>query len=92
MGEGRGQGARPEEETDTGFYNSQVQGDPKGGRAVVTGTIEGPNLSGDVREDIKDAVSAVRSGRQDPLQGVHLPPEQREITRQYIERYREGNN
>jgi hypothetical protein len=92
MGEGRGRGDRPEEQTDTGAYNSQVNAQPRGGRAVATGTLAGPNVSGDVRQDIKEAVSSARSSGADPLEGVHLPPEQREITRQYFDRFREGAN
>jgi hypothetical protein len=90
MGEGRGQGDRPEEQTKTGTYDSQVRAKPGAGKAVVSGIAAGPNKSGQALEEIKVEIDSARSLEDDPLTGQRLPKSQRELARQYFDAFREG--
>jgi hypothetical protein len=92
MGEGQGRGDRPEEETNSGFYDSKVAAKPERGKMVVIGTARGPNVAGQAREEIKEALEAARSEDADPLTGLRLPRTQREQARQYFDAVREGEN
>ena len=89
LGEGRGQGDRPEEESNTGFYDSRVKGNPEKGPAVVLGPASGPNKKGQAIEEIKAEIEAVSSAKEDPLTGIRLPKAQRTLTRQYFEKFTE---
>jgi hypothetical protein len=90
LGEGQGRGDRPEEETGTGFYDSQVRAKPGQGKAVATGIAFGPNKSGQALEEIKAEIEAGRRSNDDPLTGQRLPKPQRELTREYFDSFREG--
>ncbi|WP_144059567.1 hypothetical protein [Rhodopirellula sallentina] len=90
MGEGAGKGDRPEEETDTNSYDTQVRGDVKRGRAVIAGFADGPNRKGVTREAIKSVIESSMSEEGDPLEDQVLPRDEREQTRQYFDRLREG--
>jgi chemotaxis protein histidine kinase CheA len=90
MGEGQGRGDRPEEQTGTGFYDSQVRAKPGQGKAVATGIALGPNKSGQALEEIKAEIEAGRRSQDDPLTGQRLPKAQRELTREYFDSFRDG--
>ncbi|MBB3210583.1 putative transcriptional regulator [Rhodopirellula rubra] len=90
MGEGNGKGDRPEEETDTNSYDTQVRGDVKRGRAVIAGFADGPNRKGLTREAIRNVIESSISEEGDPLEDQVLPRDEREQTRQYFDRLREG--
>jgi len=90
MGRGRGRGERPEERTDTGFYDSQVRGKLRPGEAVRTGTAGGPNRAGRSRVEVQQEIHSNLSQEADPLIEVRLPRKQRQHTRQYFERFRKG--
>jgi hypothetical protein len=90
LGQGRGKGDRPEAETATDFYDSQVRAKPGKGKAVVTGTATGPNKAGEAIEELKSEIEAARRSDDDPLTGVRLPKSQRELTKQYFDKFREG--
>ena len=90
MGEGQGRGDRPEEETGTGFYDSQVRAKPGQGKAVATGIAFGPNKSGQALEEIKAEIDSGRRANDDPLTGQRLPKAQRDLTREYFDSFREG--
>ena len=87
----QGRGARPEEETDTGVYDSKVGADPKGGKAVVVGHVPGPNRAGDAKVEIKEQFEAFKSNEGDPLTGKRLPKAQREHVRQYISSFQDSD-
>lgn len=91
MGKGAGKGDRPEEETDTNAYDTQVRGDVKRGRAIIAGFADGPNRKGVTREEIQSVIEAAISEDSDPLEDQVLPREEREQTRQYFDRLREGS-
>ena len=88
MGEGQGIGDRPEEETDTNFYESQVRGEVRRGRAVLSGEIGGPNIAGNPREEVQNSLESARTGSEDPLTGVRLPRSQRAHSQQYFDAFR----
>lgn len=90
MGEGRGRGDRPEEQTGTNFYDSQARTEPGRGKAVLAGQVRGPNIAGDAREQIKAALEAGLKDDEDPLTDQRLPRAQRELARQYFDAFREG--
>jgi hypothetical protein len=90
MGEGRGGGARPEEETPTGEFQSRVRGNVQPGESVRTGDADGPNAKGVTKESVKEEIKAAMSRDVDPLTNQRIPREQRDHAREYFERYREG--
>ncbi len=89
-GSGKGPGGQHEEQTDTSSYDSQVRGEPKTGRGVIAGVADGPNRKGVSRESIKEAVSGAVSDRSDPLENQTLPRVERDHTREYFDRLRQG--
>ncbi|MCL4201489.1 MAG: hypothetical protein KJ000_03280 [Pirellulaceae bacterium] len=91
LGDGQGQGDRPEERTDTSFYESQVRGEVRAGAAVVTGTVGGPNRSGRSLVETREEISGALRQDPDPLIDVRLPKTERDQTKQYFERLRDGN-
>jgi hypothetical protein len=90
MGEGKGRGDRPEEETATDFYDSQFKAKPGKGKAVVIGTATGPNKAGQAIEEVKAEIEAATRSDDDPLTGVRLPKAQRDLTKEYFDKFREG--
>lgn len=90
LGKGSGKGDRPEEETDTNAYDTQVRGDVKRGKAIIAGFADGPNRKGITREQIQSVIESAISEDSDPLEDQVLPREEREQTRQYFDRLREG--
>ena len=90
MGEGRGRGDRPEEETDSNFYDSQVRSKVGKGQAVVTGTAAGPNKAGQALEELKSEIANTKQSDDDPLTGQRLPKKQRELAREYFDAFRSG--
>jgi hypothetical protein len=86
LGEGRGQGERPEEKTDTSFYESQVRGKVRPGEAVRTGTAGGPNRAGRSLQEVKDQIRSNLDQEPDPLIDVRLPRNEREQVKEYYQR------
>jgi DNA repair exonuclease SbcCD ATPase subunit len=90
LGEGRGKGDRPETKTDTSMYESRVKGNVQPGEAVRTGTAGGPNQAGNTLQEVKEQLQSNFSQDADPLTDLRLPKKEREHTREYFRRYREG--
>lgn len=90
LGEGKGKGARPEERTDTSYYESQVRGDVGAGEAVRTGSAGGPNRSGRSFEDVKEQITSELSQDAEPLVDVRLPRKERDHTKEYFQRYNDS--
>ena len=61
------------------------------GPAVITGEAEGPNMRGNVREQIKEEMAAKGSEPADPLVIETLPKSHRENAQDYFDRLREGD-
>ena len=87
LGRGQGQGDRPEEATDTKTYESRVAAKLQKGKAVVTGTAGGPNVSGQSVESIKEAILSDFREQSDPLADQRLPRDQRDHAKEYFQKY-----
>lgn len=90
LGRGRGRGARPEEKTDTGFYDTKVQQKKGKGAALVAGYVDGPNMAGQVEQEIQTQFESAKSDEADPLTGQQLPRSYREHAKKYFDSFREG--
>lgn len=90
MGEGQGRGDRPEEETDTGFYDSQVRADPKKGKGVIVDYIDGKNMAGKTLIEIKEAMSAGSSDDADAIVEKRLSRDHEKNAQQYFDLIRDG--
>jgi len=90
MGPGRGQGPRPEAEDQTATYDSQVRQKPGEGAAVVTDLVEGPNVKGNPKEEIRQQFDAARRATTDPLTNRNIPRKHQEQVKEYFNRFREG--
>lgn len=90
LGPGRGEGDRPEQETDSGFYDTKVKQKVTRGTAVVTDVVDGPNVRGAVQEQVNAQFEQAKSAPADPLTDQPLPRQQREHARRYFESLREG--
>jgi len=90
MGAGQGRGPRPEAETDTSFYDTQVRQKLDRGTAAVVDLVDGPNAKGNVETAIREQVDSVRRGSTDPLTGRRIPRKHRQHAREYFDHFREG--
>jgi tape measure domain-containing protein len=90
IGSGRAFGARPQDDLNTAFRDTQVKQNPGRGPAVITGEADGPTIRGDVREAVKEEVAAAESDEADAMVIEQLPRSQRENAEEYFNRLREG--
>ncbi len=91
LGQGRGVGDRPESQTDKNkFVDTNVKQKTGPGSAVVIGEVDGPNIKGRVREEIKAELEAGEYEASDPLTGQRLPRGYREFAKEYFEALRKG--
>ncbi len=90
LGQGLGDGARPETKADGKFYDSKVRQKVGQGSATITGMANGPNLKGRAEAEIQKAATEVERGSTDPLSGQRLPRKQSEHAREYFDSFREG--
>ncbi|MCH2125777.1 MAG: hypothetical protein MK165_13350 [Pirellulaceae bacterium] len=90
LGEGRGQGDRPKEKTESGEYRSKVGAKPKKGEAIRVGDADGPNASGTSKARIQDAIESALKEESDPLINTRLPRQERKHAEQYLEKFRQG--
>lgn len=92
MGPGEGMGDRPEEKTETGFYDTRVKQKIGKGSATIVGQIEGPNVKGRVLQEIEEQLQSARSESADPLTGQQIPRRHQDHTRDYFNRFRHGGD
>ena len=90
LGQGKGNGSRPEERNNTNLRDTQVHQNPGRGAAVFGGLVEGPNIKGQVEQSIKDEMASQAAEPADPLTIERLPRNQREQAEQYFDALREG--
>jgi hypothetical protein len=90
MGEGRGYGPRPDERNATNFRESRVRQKPGRGAATFGGLVDGPNIRGDVLQEIKQDMAMLEAEPADPLTSERLPGSRREHAEQYFQLLREG--
>ncbi|HEV3342758.1 MAG TPA: hypothetical protein VG125_20465, partial [Pirellulales bacterium] len=89
LGRGRGKGPRPEEKTDSKFYDTKVKQQTGKGAALVVDFVEGPNMKGEVQQQIKTQFESMKTEETDPLTGQQLPRAYREHTQKYFDTLRE---
>jgi hypothetical protein len=92
MGKGRGKGARPEDPNKTGFYDTNVKQKLGKGAAVVTDLVDGPNVKGQVEQEVQTQFEAAKADQSDPLTGQQMPRSYREHTKKYFDSLRDGSN
>ena len=90
MNQGIGIGARPEEKNNTNLRDSQVRTNPKRGAATFGGFVDGPNIKGDVSQNIKEEMASLGAEPADPLTSERLPNSRREHAEQYFQMLRDG--
>lgn len=90
LGDGRGQGDRPESETDVDFFESRVRDKMKEGETVYGGKVGGENRKGNTRAEVQAAVLTSLTEEPEPLDNQPLPKSQREHSREYFNALREG--
>ncbi len=90
MGDGQGQGNRPEEETGVKFYDDKVKQKIGRGRATRAGEVEGPNIKGQVFEEIAEQLEVAKSESTDPLTEQQMPRQHQEQTKEYFNMFRTG--
>ncbi len=90
IGVGRGHGNQPEEKTDSAFYDSRVRQKVGKGTANVVDLVDGPNVKGNVQQQIRQQYDAARQQPTDPLTGRQIPRKHRKHAREYFDRFREG--
>ncbi len=84
QGGGRGAGLRDKQETETGMFESKVQGKLQPGETVVTGSADGRNLSGQSMSELRETIQASMNKQVAPVSLDKLPRSQREHARQYF--------
>ena len=86
-----GHGDRAERKTATNAYDSKVKGKVGKGRAVITGPADGPNIKGQLREEIQAEFDVQKGGPADPLSGQRLPKSYQRHVQEYLESIRKGD-
>jgi|LSQX01.2.fsa_nt_gb hypothetical protein len=92
MGPGQGSGDRPEEKTETGFYDTRVKQKIGKGSATIIGQADGPNVKGRVLQEIEEQLQSARSESADPITGQQIPRRHQDHTRDYFNRFRNGGD
>lgn len=90
LGEGRGSGERPEEETNTDFFESRVRDQMKQGETSYGGKIGGENRKGATTAEVQEAVLASIAEEPEPLENQPLPKNQLNHAREYFNALRDG--
>ncbi len=90
LGQGRGEGFRPEEETETGEYKARERGKLRPGEAVRVGDAFGKNRAGKTQEGIKEQILSSINEEPDPQTEQRLPKSQRKHVNEYFQRKRDG--
>jgi hypothetical protein len=90
LGQGRGEGYRPEEKTETGEYIARQGARVRPGEAYRVGDAFGKNRAGKSQEDIKEQILSSIREESDPQTDQKLPKSQRKHVNEYFRRKREG--
>jgi hypothetical protein len=90
MGAGSGLGPRPEADDDTDFWDSQVRQKIGEGTAVVEGLVQGPNIRGNVEEEVQLEFDAARRGETEPMTDRNIPRAYQKHVTEYMNSFREG--
>lgn len=90
LGKGRGRGARPEQAEDVKHYDTRAAVKTGRGAASVVGEVDGPNIRGDVQQQMQQQLESARREAADPLTDQHMPRKHRQHAQEYFDRLREG--
>ena len=90
-GEGPGGGFRPEQEGETGTFDSQVRTKPGEGEAVKVGEAGGPNRKGVTKEQISEIILKEGDVAEEAVPDQNIPRTQREHIKDYFDSLRELN-
>jgi hypothetical protein len=85
-----GAGMRPDDRNATNVRDTRVRQDPKQGAATFAGMVEGPNVTGDVVQAIKEEMTTSAAEPADPLTSERLPNSRREHAEEYFKILRDG--
>ncbi|MCH8046335.1 MAG: hypothetical protein IID44_21720 [Planctomycetes bacterium] len=88
-GEGQGQGARPEQDDDVAFRNSQKRLKVNKGKIVITGAAGGPNSKSRIQQSIRAEPLQGGGSEDNPLTDQTLSKKHRENARQYFDALKE---
>jgi gas vesicle protein len=91
LGHGRGYGDRPEQSDNVGFIDTKPAMKVDKGSASIVGRVDGPNLIGDVQQELQEQYRAIREQSADPLSGQPLSRKQQAHAQEYFDRIREGD-
>ena len=89
MGEGQGEGPRPDEKNPTNMRDTKVKQNVGRGSSVFGGQVKGPNIKGAVRESIKEELTSSGTAEAEALQNERLPRSRREHAQEYFNKLRE---
>ena len=89
-GEGPSEGFRPEEETDTSFFDTKASTKAGKGTADIVGRVDGPNRKGDLQTELMNQEKAIRTQPADPMTDLRMPKKYQKNAREYLDRLREG--
>ena len=73
-----------------GFYDTKTPQKVGRGSATIAGEVEGPNIAGNVRQQIQEQFESAASQSADPLTDQRMPRGHRQHAREYFDRFREG--
>jgi len=90
LGAGQGAGPRPESETPVNFRDTSTRQQVGPGAASVVGEVDGPNIPGDVRQQIQEQYESARHETAEPLVDQWMPRPHRRHAREYFDRFRTG--
>ncbi|HUT94458.1 MAG TPA: hypothetical protein VMY37_33680 [Thermoguttaceae bacterium] len=91
LGRGRGKGDRPEAEDDVDFIDTRPPMKIGPGAASLVGEVEGPNIRGNVQQELTQQFEAARAQTADPVTVQHLPRGYQDHALEYLDRLREGD-
>jgi len=86
LGRGRGMGFRPEEETDYATRDSHAPQKIGRGSASIVGFADGPNIKGNVHQEVKEALEAARAAESDPITSQRMPRKHRQQVQEYFDK------
>lgn len=90
MGEGQGAGPRPDEAHDTAMRDTKVKQNPGAGASTFSGFVKGPNIKGDVRQSLKQELTAEDAAPAEALDDARLPKSRADHAREYFQMLREA--
>ncbi len=88
IGRERGRHPRVGKKIDARYYDSQVKQKVGPGAASVVDLVDGPNVKGNVQQQIQQQVDSARNGATDPLTGRRMPRKHGKHAKEYFDRLR----